>query len=79
MIPHQCSVCQGELEKRPGTFTSWIDDRLVVIENVPALVCKQCGETYYEPDIVERIQKLVWSGVKPTRTVETPVYDLNAA
>jgi len=79
MIPNQCSACQGELEARLNTFTSWIDDRLVVIENVPALVCKQCGETYYAPEIVERIQKLVWSGVKPTRTVETPVYDLNAA
>lgn len=62
-------------------FTEWVstqgvEGRLIVIENVPAWVCEQCGETFYDPDIVERIQNIVWSDEAPTRTIETPVYDL---
>lgn len=48
------------------------------IENVPAWVCEQCGENYYDLEIVERIQNLIWSNATPTRTIETPVYDLSA-
>lgn len=71
-----CNVCQGKLEKKLTTYTQWFEDNLIVIENVPAWVCDQCGETYYDPDVVEKIQNIVWSGQPPVRFVETPVYDL---
>lgn len=79
MNERSCNVCQGRLEERLTTYTQWLDERLIVIENVPALVCEQCGETYYAPDVVDKIQAVIWSGAEPVRTVETPVYDLNAA
>lgn len=72
-------LCQ--FKHQMTAFTEWVstqgvEGRLVVIENVPAWVCEQCGETFYDPDIVERIQNIVWSDEAPTRTIETPVYDL---
>ncbi len=50
----------------------------MVVENVPAWVCEQCGETYYEPDVVERVQNLIWSGSEPERVIEAPVYSSNS-
>jgi YgiT-type zinc finger domain-containing protein len=71
-----CNVCHGKVEKKLTTFTQWYRERFVIVENVPAWVCERCGETYYDPDIAEQVQSLVWSEAKPVRTVETPVYDL---
>jgi YgiT-type zinc finger domain-containing protein len=72
-----CNVCQGKLEKKLTTYTQWFEDNLIVIENVPAWVCDRCGETYYDPDVMEQIQNIVWSGQPPVRFVEAPVYDLH--
>ena len=74
-----CSNCKGTLEEQLTTYTQWYEERLVVIENVPAWVCEQCGETYFDPEIVDRVQQLIWSEAEPVRVVETDVYDLNAA
>lgn len=73
-----CNVCHGRLTKQRMSYTQWYEGRLLVIENVPAWVCEQCGETYFDPDVVEQVQSLIWSGAEPVRVVETPVYDLSA-
>ena len=54
------------------------NDRLIVIENVPAWVCSDCGETTYDPNVVEKNQDLIWSNTKPICIIEAPVYDLQA-
>ncbi len=28
----------------------WVNEKLIVIENVPALVCEECGEKYYDAE-----------------------------
>ncbi len=60
-----CNICQGRVEQALTTYTQWYEGRLIVIENVPAWVCQQCGETYYDPDVVDRIQDVIWSGGCP--------------
>lgn len=74
-----CTACPGELKQETVKYTQWYQGRLIVIENVPAWVCDNCGETYYDPEIVERIQTLIWSDAEPTRVIEAPVYDLAEA
>ncbi len=73
-----CNVCGGELKRTLTTYTQQYEGRIIVVENVPGWVCDECGETYYEPAVVEQVQQLIWSGARPVRYVETPVYDLNA-
>ncbi len=74
-----CNVCRGKVERQLTAYVQWYKGRLILIENVPAWVCEQCGETYFDPEVVERVQNLIWSDAEPVRVVETPVYDLNAA
>lgn len=74
----ECSLCHGQLQEQQVTFTHWINGRLIVIERIPALVCESCGEIYYAPDVVERIQSLLDSDSQPDRVIEASVYDLPA-
>ncbi len=70
---HDCQPMQ-----QMTTFTEYRNGRFIIIENVPAWVCEQCGETLYDPEVVDQIQAVVWSDKPPVRTIETPVYDLSA-
>mgnify|MGYP001581923252 CR=1 FL=1 len=73
-----CNICHGQVEEELTSYTRWLEGRLIVVENVPAWVCGQCGETYYDPDVVEHLQTVIWSNRPPARMIETPVYDLAA-
>jgi YgiT-type zinc finger domain-containing protein len=71
-----CNVCHGQVKQTTITYTQWIDGRVIVVENVPAWRCEQCGETYFDPQIVAKLQALIWSNAEPSQVIETPVYDL---
>jgi HTH-type transcriptional regulator/antitoxin MqsA len=55
-----------------------IDDRLVVVENVPAIVCDHCGEVSFQPEVASRLQKTIWDRKTPARTIEAAVYEFPA-
>lgn len=44
-----CTNCGGD-DVRPAAVKSafWHDDRLVVVEDIPALRCGACGEQFYD-------------------------------
>lgn len=69
-----CSFCSGELE---DTFVQhpyrW-RDKIYIFENVPAQVCRQCGEKYFDASIVETMERTVLEKVKPQRTMRVPVF-----
>ena len=57
------------------TYSIEIDNRFILIENVPARVNIETGEKYFAPEIVERLQQAVWKQLKPVRVIETPVFE----
>ena len=60
------------------TYVLELDKRVIIIENVPARVCLETGEKFFSPETVEKIQETVWSKKKPSRLVETPVFNFQA-
>jgi YgiT-type zinc finger domain-containing protein len=48
-VPATCASC-GSTAVQAGSTRSafWHDDRLVVVEDIPAIVCSACGEHSYE-------------------------------
>jgi YgiT-type zinc finger domain-containing protein len=42
------------------TYTLGVDDRFVIIENVPARVCLETGERFFSPKTVEQLQQTIW-------------------
>lgn len=66
------------MEEKTITHVQSYQGKIYILENVPAEVCRQCGEVLLSPGVLEKIQRLVWSDAEPTSTKETPVYDLAA-
>lgn len=61
------------------TYTLEFDGKFFIIENVPARVCQETGESFFSPETVERIQEIIWQNKSPKRVIETPVYEFNMA
>jgi len=56
-------------------YTLSHEDRVHVIENVPARVCQETGEQHFAPETVERIHDMVKSRKKPDNVIEAAVYE----
>ena len=65
-------------DERLVTYTQEVDGRFIVIEHVPARVCRETGEQLFSPETVNRLQAIIRSRLKPARVIETPVYEFAA-
>jgi YgiT-type zinc finger domain-containing protein len=54
-----CYFCGGEMKKGKTTYTINKKGYHLLIDEVQAWICKQCGEPYFEGNVVDAIQKLV--------------------
>lgn len=68
----KCMHCQGQMEKGSAPFH--IDRKAyhLTLDAVPAWVCRQCGEVYFEEPEVDSIQDII-------RAVEDRAKKLSAA
>jgi YgiT-type zinc finger domain-containing protein len=53
-----------------------IGDKLLVVEEVPAIVCDHCGERIFTPAVTKKLQVLAKRRRKPPRTLKVPVFSL---
>ena len=72
-------VWNETFEERLVTYTQEAGGRFIVIEHVPARVCRETGEQLFSPDTVARIQAIIRAKLRPTRVLETPVYEFAEA
>ena len=54
-----CFMCIGKLEEKNTTFMVELDNCIIIIKNVPSLVCEQCGEVLYSNEVSKQLEKLV--------------------
>jgi len=54
-----CSICKGNLEIGNINHIADLDNFIIIIKNVPAFVCKQCGEYYLEHNVALEIEKII--------------------
>lgn len=66
------------MEDQLVTYTLELDGMFLLIEHVPARVDPETGERFFAPETVERLQQLVWEQKRPTRVIETPVFEFAA-
>ena len=52
-------MCKGKLEEKNTTFMVELDNCIIIIKNVPSLVCEQCGEVSYSNEVSKQLEKLV--------------------
>ena len=74
-----CPFCNVMLASSEVRTAIWQADRLAVVEGVPALVCRTCGEQFYDDDVSEALRRLGEEGFpesKAEKTIEVPVFTL---
>jgi len=73
-----CQTCSGGILAQEAVNTAlWEGDRLIVVENIPALVCQQCGERYYEDEVAMALDMMRGGGfseTSATRVMSVPVF-----
>jgi YgiT-type zinc finger domain-containing protein len=76
MDPTKCTICGGTLERQSITHQQPWGSELYEFENVPALVCRQCGEVYLEAEVGQLIDKIIQQHPTPKRYHQVPVFSL---
>jgi YgiT-type zinc finger domain-containing protein len=69
-----CSFCGGVLEGRSVQHEYRWEGNLFVFEDVPALVCRQCGEKYFDAKVVKAMEAAVLHQLEPRRILQVPVF-----
>ncbi len=69
---------QETYEEQNVNYVLEMDGKFIIVQNVPARVCVETGERFFSPQTVERLQQLIWEKRKPTRVIETPVFEFAA-
>jgi YgiT-type zinc finger domain-containing protein len=54
-----CFRCKGSTESKLKTHAATLEKCVIIIKNVPALICKQCGEVYFNDDVMQQLEFIV--------------------
>ncbi len=71
----RCHCCGGELVEQLTTFLYEENGQVWIIRNVPAFVCKQCGEKEYSQETTHRILSFLKQPPRPVDIIHVPAYD----
>lgn len=71
-----CAFCRGAVEERRIDYDYRRNNRLLIMKNVPTGDCRQCGEKYFKPDVLKRMDQryhdIVDRNQKPEEIIEIP-------
>src|SRR6266852_1436830 len=75
----RCEYCRGLIKEKLADVSRKVKGKYVVIENVPAGVCTECGTRYYSANVLKTIEETIAGRRKATREVQVHVYSLDHA
>ena len=55
----ECFMCKGKSEKKLVNYFLDLHHMMMIIKDVPADVCTQCGERYFDDEVMENLEKIV--------------------
>ncbi len=75
----KCFSCAAKLEKGFTTHTVELEKGVVIIRHVPCLKCTECGEIFYDDDVIESLEKIVEDARKISGEIFVAEYSKHAA
>ena len=69
----ECAECGGVTEPRRLTIDEWWGEELFLIEQVPARVCRDCGEVYLDASVAKQLEVEMQTKNHCRRHVSVPV------
>lgn len=73
----RCPFCGGSMGKGKTTYAADLGAALVVVRDVPATVCGQCGESWIGDSVAASIERVVDEARRSRKQVE--ILSLGAA
>lgn len=73
----KCYYCGAKLEEKKINIIRYWGKEPFAINNVPTLVCTNCGEKYYTAKVSKKIDKIILDkkSIKTSpKTIEVPVF-----
>ena len=55
----KCFFCKGNMNKSETNHVVNMRNCIIIIKNVPCDECTQCGETYYDDAVMEKLEIIV--------------------
>jgi len=71
-----CEYCGGPIVEKRVTLHRKVRGHYVLLENVPAGVCTECGTRYYAANVLKTIEESLRGRRQAKREVLVPVYSL---
>ena len=71
-----CEYCGGLIVEKRVTLHRKVKKKYVLIENVPAGVCAQCGMRYFTANVLKTVEESIRGRKRAEREVVVPVYAL---
>jgi len=71
----RCEYCNGPVVEKIVELTRKVNGKYVLIKNVPAGVCKECGTRYYTANVLKSIDASI-KRRKVVKEVPMAVYSL---
>ena len=74
-----CEYCGGAIAEKWVTLHRKTGDHYVLLEDVPAGVCVECGTRYYAANVLKTIEESLRGRQKAVKEVLVPVYSLRSS
>lgn len=55
----KCIYCSTDMNFKNKTYVANLEKCVIIIKNVPAYICDQCGEVYYTDEVAEKIEQII--------------------
>ena len=75
----RCPKCQEALAVDTVRTAIWHGDRVAIVEDIPAHVCRACMEQFYDDDVSDALRALMEAGFPPEaaeKEISVPVFSL---
>ena len=69
-----CEYCGGAIVEARVTLHRKSAGGYILIEDVPAGVCQECGTRYYAANVLKTIEETLMGRQKAIREIRVPVY-----
>lgn len=73
MTSDRCGFCDGEMEQRRILTRFRYKGQAIYVEDVPAWVCKKCGEEYFDAPVYKRMEGIARQRERIQRAISFPL------
>jgi len=72
----KCYFCGGHVVPKQVRHIHEWGEQVFIFEDVSAEVCQQCGEVYFAPDVLKRMDEVTLGKAQAASYIKVPVFSL---